>query len=58
MPNNTRQSLSDKTSDFERGSFVVGKNPLAEWLAGLKATAKHPQVYLKVSALVESAMID
>ena len=37
---------------------IDGKQPPAEWLGGLKAAASHPQVYLKVSALIESARTD
>ncbi len=32
---------------------VDGQTPPADWLAGIQAVAKHPQVYCKVSALVE-----
>ncbi len=34
---------------------IDGKEPPAAWQAGLKACATHPKVFLKVSALVESA---
>ena len=34
---------------------IDGKEPPATWQAGLKACAAHPKVFLKVSALIESA---
>jgi predicted TIM-barrel fold metal-dependent hydrolase len=37
---------------------IDGPNLIPEWVAGMKAAASHPQVYLKVSALVESAARD
>lgn len=37
---------------------IDGPNPNTEWLAGMKSAATHPRVYLKVSALVESAARD
>ena len=37
---------------------IDGKQPPAEWLGGLKAAASHSQVFLKVSALIESARTD
>ena len=37
---------------------IDGKAPPAEWVAGLKVSAKHQRVFLKVSALVESARVD
>jgi predicted TIM-barrel fold metal-dependent hydrolase len=37
---------------------IDGPNLNPEWLAGMKAAAAHPHVFLKVSALVESAARD
>lgn len=37
---------------------IDGPNLNAEWLAEMKSAAAHPRVYLKVSALVESAARD
>ncbi len=37
---------------------IDGKVPPATWQAGLNACATHPKVFLKVSALVESARTD
>ena len=37
---------------------IDGKEPPATWQAGLKACATHPKVFLKVSALIESARTD
>ncbi|MFM8272025.1 MAG: amidohydrolase family protein [Gemmata sp.] len=34
---------------------IDGKDPPAKWLEGMAAAAKHPNVYCKVSALVEQA---
>jgi predicted TIM-barrel fold metal-dependent hydrolase len=34
---------------------IDGKTPPKEWLTGMAAAAKHPQVFCKVSALVEGA---
>ncbi len=34
---------------------IDGKTPPKEWLTGMATAAKHPQVYCKVSALVEGA---
>lgn len=37
---------------------IDGKEPPADWLVGLRTAAKHQNVFLKVSALVESARTD
>ena len=37
---------------------IDGKAPPATWQAGLTACARHPKVFLKVSALIESARTD
>ena len=37
---------------------IDGKEPPSEWQSGLKAAARHKNVYLKVSALIENARQD
>ena len=41
--------------DHMGGSRIAGTNPAPDWVAHVEAAAAQPNVYLKVSALIESA---